>query len=482
MSEQHSKTAAGVKVEFEDYMSEADTSLWDSERDPRLRSTIVSVWVLDRMPDEGDFEDMLADSVEQIPRLRQRVVRDDYGIAPPRWELDPNFDPRFHLRKLHLGGDGELRDLLDVAEPIAMQAFDKDRPLWEFYLVDGLRDGKAGVIMKLHHAVSDGVGLVKMTKSMVERGPGEAKSRRVRKVADLVTPKPATRQDLVRDGLRHRVEVGRRNARRLFSGAAEALSDFVRRPAETLERAQATLGSVRRLLEPITEPLSPVMRDRGMALSLDGFTIPLEDLKRTGKAMGGSVNDVFVTAVAGGLKRYHEHFGKPVDELNMMMPINLRTDDDKGNKAGNQFAPARLRVPVGIEDPLERLEAIQERVRAQRAEAALPYLDDILGVMNQLPSAALESLMEGMTTSVDFVTSNVPGPRRPVYTAGAKIEHQFPFGPPAGAGVNITLFSYAGNCHVGINADRAAVSDPELLTESLRKSFTEIVSTYEPAE
>ena len=87
-------------VEFDDFMSESDTAIWVGERDPRLRSTIVSVWVLDRMPDEGDFEEMLAESVEAIPRLRQRVVRDSFEIAPPRWEVDPNFDPKFHLRKL----------------------------------------------------------------------------------------------------------------------------------------------------------------------------------------------------------------------------------------------------------------------------------------------------------------------------------------------------------------------------------------------
>ena len=92
---------------------------------------------------------------------------------------------------------------------------------------------------------------------------------------------------------------------------------------------------------------------------------------------------------------------------------------------------------------------------------------------------AMARMMEGMTTAVDFVTSNVPGPRRPTYTAGAKIEHMFPFGPPAGAAVNITLFSYDGNCHVGVNADRAAVTEPQLLMECLEKSFRELLSTYD---
>lgn len=463
-------------VGFDDYMSEADTTLWVGERDPRLRSTIVSVWLLDRMPDAGDFEEMLAEAVEAIPRLRQRVVRDPYDIAPPRWEDDPNFDPRFHLRKLHLGGTGTLRDLFDTAEPIAMQAFDKDRPLWEFYLIDGLEDGHAGVIFKLHHAVSDGVGLIQMTRSMVEKEPGDAKARR-RSRGRTTQPAaaPRTQRELISDAIGHRTTQGVQNARRVWSGASDLLSNFVRDPGKTIDRTREMVGSVGRLLEPITEPKSPVMRERGMALALDGFMVPLDEMKQVARSMGGSVNDVFVTAVVGGMRLYHEHFGQPVDELNMMMPINLRQDDEQGRKAGNQFAPARMLVPAGIVDPQERLRAIQARVREQRDEVALPYSEDVLGVVNRLPEAITSKLMEGLTTAVDLVTSNVPGPRRPIYTSGARIVQQFPFGPPAGAAVNITLFSYAGQCHVGINADRAAVTDPGLLSECIQKGFAEML-------
>ncbi len=458
-------------------MSDYDAGLWHSESDPRLRSTIVSVWVLDRMPDDGDFEAMLAASVEDIPRLRQRVVQDALELAPPRWEVDPNFDPAYHLRKLTLGGKGNLRDLLDLAEPIAMQAFDKDRPLWEFYLIDGLEGGRAGAIMKLHHAVSDGVGLVKMTKSMVERDRETAVSGvRKRRLADLPAPEAKETADRLRDALAHRVSVETERVGRVAGGALRWLGALASDPVGTLEGARDMAASVGRMLRPITEPMSPVMRDRGMALALDAFTVPLADVKRAALAAGGSVNDLFVAAVAGGMRLYHEHHGKPVDELQMMMPINLRGDGEKAAKAGNQFAPSRFLVPVGTVDPRERVALIQERVREQRREPALPYLDDVTGVINRLPRAATRNLMEGMLTSIDFVTSNVPGPRRPVYTAGARIEHMFPFGPPAGAAVNITLFSYDGICHLGMNADRTAVPDPQLLSECLRKGLDEMLA------
>jgi WS/DGAT/MGAT family acyltransferase len=217
------------------------------------------------------------------------------------------------------------------------------------------------------------------------------------------------------------------------------------------------------------------MRERGMALRLSGFAEPLPDLKRAADALEGSVNDAFVTAIAGGLRIYHEKHGAPVDELRMTMPINLR-EGDKGNKAGNQFAPARFLVPVGMTDPRERLREIRERVRHERAEPALPYIDDVMGVINALPRAAAVALLGGMLKAIDFVTSNVPGPRFAVYLAGAKIERMFPFGPPSGAAVNVTLYSYDGVCQIGVNCDRAAVPDAELLCECLERGFEEVLA------
>src|SRR5262249_16109268 len=149
-------------MRFEHRMSDADALMWTIEKDPQLRSTITAVAVLDRSPDR----DRLIESVERasrfVPRLRQRVASNPLRIAPPRWEADPNCDLNYHLRWARAGGDGSLRDLLDMAQPIAMQGFDRARPLWEFVAVDGLADGRAGLIIKIHHAITDGVGAVKI--------------------------------------------------------------------------------------------------------------------------------------------------------------------------------------------------------------------------------------------------------------------------------------------------------------------------------
>src|SRR4051794_5663200 len=167
------------EMRFENRMSDADALMWTIEKDPLLRSTITSVAVLDQSPDPDRLVESLDRATRLVPRLRQRVVSNAMSIAPPRWEFDPNFDIAYHLRWMKAPGEGTLRDLLDMAQPIAMQGFDRARPLWEFVVVDGLADGRAGLIIKVHHAITDGVGAVKIAMHLfdverdtpLDRGP-----------------------------------------------------------------------------------------------------------------------------------------------------------------------------------------------------------------------------------------------------------------------------------------------------------------------
>jgi WS/DGAT/MGAT family acyltransferase len=230
-----------------------------------------------------------------------------------------------------------------------------------------------------------------------------------------------------------------------------------------------------RLLAPVSEPMSPLMTGRSLSSRYDVVFLPLDALKRAGKAAGGTVNDAFVAAVASGLRIYHEAAGQPVDELRMNMPINVRSGE-KGRDAGNQFMPVRFPVPVAVTDPVERMSEIRRRVEAQRAEPALPMIDELSALIGALPGDGAARFSGMMMKAVDFTTSNVPGPRFPVYMSGAKIEHSFGFGPCAGGALNVTCFSYDGEVAVGVNVDPAAVTDPQLFVECLRKGFDEVLS------
>ena len=471
------------EVVYDEWMSEGDALIWQIERDPLLRSTVVSVWVLDRAPDPSRWRETVERSVAAIPRLRQRVVEDSFGIAPPRWEIDPHFDLGYHVRTGRVGGDGSVRSLFDLAAPIAMQAFDKDRPLWEFHLVDGLSEGRAGVIMKIHHAVSDGMGMVRMTESMVEttREPdAEWIARRDARLAaqhQELRSEPLSELDQLREAVAHRADSFAERAARFGRALGRGVGHVAANPVAAAERLRDKAGSLGRLLQPVSEPLSPIMTGRSLTTHLDGMIVPVEALKRAGKATpGGTLNDAFVASVAGGLRIYHDRHGASVEELRMNMPVNVR-EGAEGQKAGNQFVPARFAVPIAIADPTERMCAIHEIVTRLRAEPAMGMIDDVNTLFTRLGSRIATGLAGSMMKALDFVTSNVPGPRRPIYTAGARILHMYPFGPLAGAAANITLFSYAGEAQIGINTDTAPVPDPDVFRECLEEGFAEVLAT-----
>jgi WS/DGAT/MGAT family acyltransferase len=467
-----------VSVRYESRMSDSDALLWNNERDPMLRSTILAVMVLDAAPDPARAAEAVQRSLARIPRLRQRVALDPLAAAPPRWERDPHFDLGYHVRHLRVPGQGRLRELFDLIEPIAMQAFDKDRPLWELYQVDGLDGGRSAVAIKLHHAVSDGVGLVRMTSSLVERTRDPEPRHGGAPRASLLEAPPEGPRGAFEaglDALRYRagrnLDRGSRAAAALARGAGRLLRD----PAAALREAAQLTRSLARTLKPVSEPLSPLWRGRSLAVHFDAASVALDELKRPARAVGGTLNDAFVASVLGGLRLYHEHHGRPVEALRMTMPINLR-EGESGERAGNQFAPARFAVPVSIADPALRMRAIREAVRAQRAEPALPLSDEVAGVLARLPRALSVQLFGSLLKAIDFVTSNVPGPPFPVYLGGARVERMFGFGPLSGAALNVTLFSYDGSASLAVNTDPAAVPDPDFLMECIGKGVEEVLS------
>jgi len=460
-------------IRFEDRMSDNDALMWNIEKDPLLRSTIAVVWLLDCAPDRPRLEAKIERATRTIPRLRQHVVSNPASIAPPRWEADPSFDLRYHLRWLRAPGAGELRDVFDFTAPVAMAGFDRARPLWELYVLEGMTNGRTAMVMKLHHSLSDGVGLVRMTEAMVERKrePGRDPG----PLPPLPETAPMTQGQRFVDALGHewRRQIGR--LQRSARAARGGLFGLARDPAALVREAAESAASVGRLLRPVSEPLSPIMRGRSLSLRLDTLDLSTEKLRAAAKLVDGKLNDAFVAGVAGGLRMYHEAHGAPVESLRMTMPINVR-EGENAKVAGNQFVPARFPVPVGIADPRERMAAIRALVAEQRAEPALSLLPDVSGVLNRLPSSVTTALFGAMLKGVDFVTSNVPGPRFEVFLSGAKLDAVIGFGPLSGAALNITLFSYTDRSHLGIASDPASVPDPDLLVACLRKGFDEVLA------
>jgi WS/DGAT/MGAT family acyltransferase len=349
-----------------------------------------------------------------------------------------------------------------------MQGFDRARPLWEFYVVDGLEGGRAAMIQKIHHSVTDGVGGVELALTMLdlERQP----TADLGPMPEAPEPEHFSPTALLADGVTHEV----RRQQGMLSRLAGEFVKAAGNPSDTATAASDMVSSLARMLTPAFAPLSPLMTARSLSSRYEHLTIPLHDLKAAARTAGAKLNDAFVAAVAGGLRAYHAHHGVDVDALRMGMPINIR-DASAALAGGNQFVPARFAVPTNITDPAERMAAIRELVLEQRAEPALGFVEPIAGVLTRLPSRVTTQLFGSMLKGVDFTTSNVPGAPMDVFLAGARIEAQFPFGPLSGAAMNITLMSGPDEVYIGVNTDPAAVPDPEVLVGCLQEGFDEIL-------
>jgi WS/DGAT/MGAT family acyltransferase len=366
---------------------------------------------------------------------------------------------------------GTEHDLLSVAAPVAMSGFDRARPQWRAVVVEGLSGGRMGIVLKLHHAITDGVGGVKLQLEMLELDSEAAERPMPPSPQVHVLSQPERVIDAIHHERRRQFGMWKRLAPNAVSGLGHALSD----PLGVAQSSAEMVGSVARVLRPATHPMSPLMTSRSLSYRFDTLTISLERTKKAAKLVGGTVNDAFVAGVLRGLYRYHLHHGVDCDRLRVGLPINIRRSESEV-VAGNAFVPARIEVAIDQEDPRETMLDVHESVAGARHERANELVDPLASVLSRLPTSATTALFGSMVRSVDVTASNVPGPPFPVYLRGARLLAEYPFGPLAGAAVNVTTLSYVDDLNIGINSDPEAVPDTHLLTECLRSGFDEILS------
>lgn len=451
---------------FEPHVSDVDAFTFRMERDPLLRSTIVAVAVLDRTPDWEHFRRRVERATRLAPTFRQKLVASPLGLASPRWILDADFDLDWHLRRVRVPDGGDLATVLQIARTAGMAAFDHDRPLWEITLVDGLPDGQAALVIKVHHALTDGIGGIQIAAHVVDAGRDPVEY-------DLPPCPRAVRHGPLVDlaeTLGHDLLSVTNTGRHLIRQAPGAVAAAVTDPVGTVTDVLHTTGSLLRFVRPITTTRSPLMRQRRLQWHYDLFDVPLEPLKAAARRVDGTLNDAFMAGIAGGFREYHDRHGVMVGTLRMTMPISLRTEDD--HEGGNHITLVRFEVPVGRADPEARMREIGAICRAEREEPSLLFSNQVAAILNLLPPAAVG----GMLKHVDLLASNVPGFPVEVYVSGAKVLAFYPFGPTTGASANVTLMSYRDTCHIGVNTDAGAVPDPDVLLSCLRESFGDLVA------
>ena len=427
-------------------MSSSDAIIWNIEKDPLLQSTVMAVWILDQAPTDERMSANIDRMVAAIPRLRQRVAP---GKPRPLWDPIDDLDLDDHYVTEALPSDSTLDDVLDYAQAWVREPFDRDRPLWKLGLLTGLEDGKAAIVIKVHHAIADGMGMVLMLAAFTDMERDPARIGAGDTILEVASDRP------VFNPVKRIAVKALRGARTLAGGPIDAIADTA-----------AVLKSSLRLVTPHRTPHSKLMTQRSGELFMETRAVDLDAFRQVATAEAVSVNDVFVSLLSDALTDYHEQMGIDCPELRVHMPVDTRFGRE-ANVAGNQFVPARISLDVRAEPGATRRSHIALQLETLRAEPALGHINTVSAAIQRLGRPISRFIIGGMMKGVDVLASNVQGPNFPLFLAGGKIEQFYAFGPPAGAALNVTMFSYDGIVGMALTIDGAAITDRPLFRHCL---------------
>jgi diacylglycerol O-acyltransferase / wax synthase len=429
-------------------------------------------------PRDGFDYDRMVELIQQriplVPRYRQKIKWVPGNLASPVWVDDSEFDISYHVRRSVLPKPGSDQQLLELVARLQSRHLDRNRPLWEMNIVEGLADNRIAVISKTHHALVDGLSAIDLVQVVLDISPeprqipadmwapepepsGSALA--VEAVSDIVR-RPSAAIDMVRMG----VNDVRATSRRMFGAAGGLLSAarVVARPAPA-SPLNATIGPQRRFAVARTE---------------------LDDYRRVRKQFGGTVNDVVLATVAGALREWLLLRGRPVTpstSVRALVPVSVRPPTDGDERlTGNRVSSYLIDLPVGEPSPTIRLTQISYAMKAHKESGQAVGAKALIAVSGFAPPT-LHALGARATGSFsrrlfNLVVTNVPGPQFPLYAAGARLREMFPVVPlVTGQALGIGLTSYDGGVYFGLNADRDSMSDVDTLAGLIEESLAELV-------
>jgi diacylglycerol O-acyltransferase / wax synthase len=391
-----------------------------------------------------------------VPRFRQVIHRPRFGLGTPLWIDAPTFDVADHVRIHSLDPPSTDDKVLHACEELRRRELDSSKPLWEMWFITGMEEGRVALLIKLHHAIADGMAGLAVLAAFVGMGPELASASQ-----QIWTPAPSpSNPDLFRDNLRQRL-----------TGLRGKLS-YLAHPIRGLRRLRAVWPFVEEVFAvraPRTSLNRPVGRDRKLAIARGS----LETYRRIAQVHGAKVNDVLLSAVAGGLRDLLTSRQEPVDDLVLraMVPVSLHQNSvAQGNVTSGMAVPLSL----GEADPARRLELIAAET-ALRKTKARPTLGVIF--RSELAQKALLRVFRQQRFENLYVT-NVPGPPVPLFFLGAEVLEIFPIVPTAG---NVTLgigaISYAGQFNMTAVADRELCPDLNVFLQGFQRSLGELAGS-----
>lgn len=437
---------------------------WLRMDDPTNLMHINGVLVLERPIELDELRAVIEKRLGAIPRFRNRVVVPKRG--KPYWEPDPAFDIANHVPRMVLPDPGDDAELRAAIESVISTQFDFDHSPWSFRLIDNYRGGSV-VLGRLHHCMGDGVALMLVLLSLTDRTP-DADPLIRNPFLSLYRP-PGEEGGLDLATIRRLAEEIMPEGMRLLLNPAEAfrsVKGWLKGPVATGHLGRLVL----RPADPPTVFKGPLGVPKRVAWS---ESLPLEEVKAVGKALGGTINDVLLSAMTGGLRRYLQRYGDPPNDLNFRaaMPVNLRTMESM-HQLGNQFGLIFLSLPVGIVDPLKRLAELSRRARSLKRSLEPIVVFRILDTLGIVPYGIQKLVVSIFATKATAVMTNVPGPNRTLYLAGRPIQDLFFWVPQAGrVGIGISICSYAGGVRMGVGTDAGLVPDPENIVAGFHEEF-----------
>jgi len=461
-------------------------ALWLYLETPTVHMHVGSALVLDPSTAPGgrltrdDVASFLAARLSLAPPFRRRIVQTPLRLDHPVWIEDPDFDLDFHVRRAALPSPGGMAELAEFTGDVMSRPLDRSRPLWELHVVEGLEGGRIALVPKTHHAAVDGVTGVELAAAVLSRSPDADADAAVDADGERPwrpEPVPGDAQLLLGALLRlvprpvEAARVGLSLARGLIPSWLPGAGTSPGGGAEHLAPPPAPFDT------PVLPWNGAVTPHRRVAFA----ELALPAVKGVRGAFGGTVNDVVLTATTGAVRRYLQDRGHPVDRpVVAMVPISVH---GSGGSGASQLSLQLVGLPVHLDDPRDRLATIAGRHGGSKPAGAMGART--LMDLAELVPAGLSSLAARLYTRTraadrhrpiwNLVVSNVPGPRVPLYCAGARLEAMYPLGPVHDMnGLNVTLFSYADTIYVGLNADRSLLGDVDDLARDLVESVREL--------
>ncbi|MEM9201913.1 MAG: wax ester/triacylglycerol synthase domain-containing protein [Actinomycetota bacterium] len=458
-------------TDFEPVMSAEEALMWRVGSDPWLDPSGGLLTILDRPVDVGLVRRRLAAGVTRFPRMAERVVESSNPLEPPRWETDPRFDVAVHVVEMSVPASGDHRALLDLTSRLMAEPFPENSAPWLIYVIHGVAGNRSALLSRLHHAVADGIGSLRMSeiyidleRDTVDPGETDLSDFLADRAAADGSAEPTDPADVLIGALMDGLG--------LMKSAAAEVALIGADPARAGRTGNQALETLRTVIDqlvgdPYLDSTSELWTARSGQRYLVTAQLPLEAAKAAAKARGGTVNDLYVAALAEAAVDYHAAQDSTPRSIAMSF---VRSTREGSNAGGNAFVPVKVRAPGHGIDAQTRFAALHTAMQPGD-DADEPGLSAVSSLAGIVPTAALTRLGRDQGSRVDIVTSNLRGAPVPLYIAGAEVEAAYPIGPVAGAACNATVMSNNGSLDVGIMIDPAAIDDPDFFGECVQRVF-----------